>query len=205
MIKNMFWTLIIVSSFLGCLIKFGIFEGELRLYQFLYFTTLSNIIVILYYVGAFKYEFIMKNSFFRGVMSISIFVTFLIYNFCLKDSSFGTIEVFSLQWIGSTLLHYVTPFLVAVDFVLFSRNINFNLLDPIKWLSFPALYFVFIVFMAKIKNFFPNQSTPYPYYFIDVVSLGWVNVFRNILFVAILFAAVGYVIYIVNYILSNKI
>ena len=205
MIKKILWILIIISSFLGCLIKFGIFEGDLRLYQFLYFTTLSNIIVILYYVGAFKYEFIMKNSFFRGVMSISIFVTFLIYNFFLKGSGFGTSVVFSLQWLGSTLLHYVTPFLVAVDFVLFSRNINFKLSDPIKWLSFPALYFVFIVFIAKIGNFFPNQSTPYPYYFIDVVSLGWSNVFRNIVFVAILFACVGYVIYIVNYILRNKI
>ena len=191
------------AAFLGVMIKLGIFEGDLRLYQFLYFTTLSNVLVMIYFLLELRNKNVINKAFIKGITRISIFTTFAIYHFILSDNGFGGGDI-SLQWLGSLLLHYVTPFCTAAYWLIFDRKEIIKWREPISWLIFPGAYFIFIVVIAHIGSFFPNQATPYPYFFIDVFSLGWKRVLINVSGAGCFFAAVGYGILGLNYISVNK-
>jgi hypothetical protein len=83
-----------------------------------------------------------------------------------------------MQRLVDELLHSVIPILVILFWYLYEpkKSLKYNL--SIKWLSYPLIYFIYILLRG-------NQSGFYPYPFVDVSVLGFAAVIQNALFLSL--------------------
>lgn len=185
------WTLLL-SAFVGCLIKFGVLEGNLHLHQLRYFTTLSNLLAVGYPLCVLT-----KRDrdwcALRGLAMLALTVTAVVYHAVLA-AVFGPYVPFTLEWVGNILVHTVTPALMVGEWLIFRGDKPLNRYHPLIWVLFPAAYFVMLVGFAKLGICMPNSATPYPYPFLDVWSLGWGIVLRNVAGLAVCFLGLGYIL-----------
>lgn len=183
------WT-IILACLAGLFIKTGLYDGEFQGYTFVYYTNLSNALV----AATFLVAVLWKNAktcqrFLRmkgGVMG-AIVLTGLIYHFILL-SHFpefrGTSPADSL---GNVLLHYVSPVMVVLDWILWDKKGVYCIKDAFLWPILPYLYFIFTIIHAKWGGGIPGQHSRYPYAFIDIDLYGWGAVIKNVLLIHVFF------------------
>ena len=188
---HVFWLWALLASALGgCLIKFGCFEGTLRLYQLRYFTNLSNLLGLGYALCALC---VPKADLriLRGVAVLALGVTAVVFH-TLLASVFGPYVFPTVSWWGNLLVHTLTPGLMVGEWLLFRGEKGLRWYHPLIWLGFPAAYFAVTVCIAKLGILMPNSATPYPYPFLDVWKLGWAVVGRNVILMGMGFLALGY-------------
>jgi len=70
-----------------------------------------------------------------------------------------------LQWWADILLHYATPILCALHWILFLPKVRIPWTAPVKWLCYPALYLIWAMIYG-------SHGGHYPYPFIDLNRLG---------------------------------
>ena len=185
------WVLLL-CALTGCFIKFGIFEGTLRLYQLRYFTNLSNLLGVVYALCAlFASERELRPL--RGMAVLAMSVTAVVYHAVLA-AVFGSYVPLTLGWWGNLLVHTVTPALMVGEWLLFREKKPLWWYHPLIWTGFPLAYFAMTVVIAKLGFLMPNSATPYPYPFLDVWSLGWGVVLRNVAVLAAGFLGLGYLL-----------
>lgn len=185
------WTLLL-SALTGCLIKFGVLEGELHLHQLRYFTILSNLLAVAYPLCALagrRRVWCVP----RGMAVLSLTVTAVVYHAVLA-AVFGPYVPFTLEWMGNILVHTVTPMLMVGEWLVFRGEKRLRWYHPWGWMLFPLAYFAMTVGFAKLGIRMPNSATPYPYPFLDVWSLGWGIVLRNVAGLAVCFLGLGYIL-----------
>ena len=185
------WTLLL-CAWTGCLIKFGIFEGTLRLYQIRYFTNLSNLIGGIYALLALAAPRADLRGL-RGMAVLALSVTAVVYHAVLA-AVFGTYIPLTLGWWGNLLVHTVTPMLMVGEWLAFRKERPLRWYHPVIWLGFPVVYFAVTVLIAKLGILLPNSDTPYPYPFLDVWKLGWTVVLRNVVVMGAGFLVIGYLL-----------
>lgn len=171
-------------SVLNSLIKF-----------FSYFTILTNLLVAVYFSTLLFAPSSDLSHFFRKhssatAVAVYILVVGIIYNISLRQ-----IWTFT-GWarVGNELLHTVTPlyFLIYWLFKTEKEKLSFRVI--IYWMLYPFSYLIYTLIRGTIVH-------SYPYPFVDVNKLGYLNVVVNCLGVAALF----FILFSVFIIISNRL
>ncbi|MGI8720790.1 MAG: Pr6Pr family membrane protein [Geodermatophilaceae bacterium] len=118
----------------------------------------------------------------RGAIVLYVVVAGVIWNLYLTEMSMG----YTPQ---NIMLHLVTPVLVGLDWLLIGRSQErLTWWHPLAWLGYPLLYLIGILVYLN------SERGRFLYYFLDVDQIGLVGLARNVVLLAIGFAALGYVV-----------
>lgn len=215
-IKNKFISafykfIIIVLCFYGILVEIGLFDGKINFKIMNYFTILSNFLVLVYLffsiIWLFKNKSIKNiNTFLpaiKGAISMSIIITWLVYNFILsKDNFIMNINNSYHIFIANKIVHYIVPIMMIVDYLLFDSKGEYKKIHPIYWMIIPYIYLFYIFIMAQFGNQIGINGN-YIYPFLDIYSLGVHKVFINVICLTVAFILLGYLIFILDKLLAK--
>lgn len=193
------------------IIDFGIPHGRMHWHILNYYTVLSNIACLGFFALAFA---ACVKAWGRGEKSCSyaprvegavvfcIAVTGFVYHFMLAPNDMAGVGFFSFK---NMMLHYAGPAMVVLDWLLFSPKGRFCKWDPLRWLCIPLAYFVYILVRSTFAGGIGGSGSKFPYAFMDpVVQGGWDKMIWGILEIAVGMAALGYVIYIIDWLLAKS-
>jgi hypothetical protein len=85
------------------------------------------------------------------------------------------------------LLHDASPLLMAAYWLMFVPRGSLKLSAPWRWSLFPVLYFLYVLARGQLDH-------RYPYPFIDVGKLGWLQVALNAGGIALAFILAGFLL-----------
>jgi hypothetical protein len=131
----------------------------------------------------------------KGGVTVCIALTFIVFHFVLRPTLFAMGGYVSSG--ANILVHYVVPLMTIGDWLLFDRKGGFRRLDPLKWLVIPLAYFIFALVRAPFGSL-AGMNSRYPYFFIDIDKYGVGQVALNVALFAVGFAALGYLLYLID-------
>lgn len=102
-----------------------------------------------------------------------------------------------LQWVADTTLHYVTPALFLVDWLLFSPKGTLRWGSVGSWLAFPLAYGLYSIFRGPLSGF-------WPYPFLDTSQLGMAKVLVNMAAMSGLFLVLGLAFVLIDRLLKRR-
>ena len=166
----------------------------------LYYTVLSNLLVAIFTLYLLKVmsrlgENWQRSSLLRlkGGVTMSIMITCVIYHFLLAPiaTNFYTLENF--------LCHYIVPLWFLADTLLFDKQGQYKIWDPVVWTILPLLYMMFALFNGLVlKLDIPNSKvSPFPYFFLNV-NKGWDVVFKWCLIIFVAYMVAGFIFYFIK-------
>jgi hypothetical protein len=118
----------------------------------------------------------------RGAIVLYVVVAGVIWNLYLTEASMG----YTVQ---NIMLHILSPMLVGLDWLLIGRSQNrVTWWHPLAWLSYPLIYLIATLVYLN------SERGRFLYYFLDVDQIGLAGLARNVVLLAIGFAALGYVV-----------
>lgn len=189
--------LLVFAGIAGLLLVFGVFDGRFHLSPLRYFTVLSNLLGVVYFIGDIVY--MLKNKVagkpfvwcpaLKGSMTMALTVTLLVAHFILgmrftmADSTGITLFI----------MHYAVPVLTIFDWLLFEPKGLMTFRSPLLWTIGPLAYFSYAMIAARIGDGIGYGGSRYPYPFLDVDKLGWGTVLLTVLAMVAFFVALGYV------------
>jgi hypothetical protein len=146
-----------------------------------YFTILTNLLV------AVGFSWMALRGplppFWLGGVVLSIVLVGVIYNTLLS----GLLELSGGALLADFLNHTLAPILVPLWWLAFARKGGLRWRDPWLWAIYPLAYFVYGLARAPAAGV-------YPYFFMDVGKLGWLQVGVNAVGIAVGFMVAGYVV-----------
>ena len=213
MIKNrtvqlIYQTIYCTLGLVGCIASLGIFDNikNIRWDFYVHFTNISNFfclgIMVMALIQTIKKKedsYVKAAPMLKFIGILGILLTFLVFNIMLAGAEGRDPQA---NWrIGSLLFHVLLPIMYIADWFLFYERKQSQWYYPIASIAFPLAYVIFLLIQATILKFdssilIPTTTTPliYPYFFVNVETLGWgVLMWVGILLVA--FVAVGYLFY----------
>lgn len=192
---------------LGLLADFGLFEGEFSTKPFVFYTSLSNMLcstfMAISLVRYFKHEETELWPACKFVFVVMILLTAIVYNVLLNPFD-SIIKYFSS--VKSSIYHLILPVMFFLDWIFFYKRGTVKLHYPLVALILPLLYIIFIlsrVWIVKIFKIIPVNDL-YPYFFLNVDSLGWLGFLKWMAIILVLLLALGYGLYILDRFLKNK-
>ena len=214
MIKNkttqlIFQTIYCTLGLVGCIACLGIFD-DIKLIRwdfYVYFTNISNFLCLgVMFIALIQTACKRGDGYVKAVPlmkfigMLGILLTFLVFNIMLAGAEGRDPQ---LNWrIGSLLFHVVLPILYILDWFLFYERGKCKRYYPIASVGFPLAYAIFLLIHAIALNFdssimtpTPGSTTPliYPYFFVNLDTLGIGGVLMWIAILAVAFIAVGFV------------
>ena len=151
---------------------------------FSFFTVLTNILVMLTHAAGLGLDggrlAVLQRPLVRAGLVAAISLVGLVYFFILS-------ALWQPQgwWrVADTTLHYVTPAIYTVWWLLAGRNGTSRWRDPFLWLVWPLAYLAYALARAPIAG-----EVPYP--FLDYLQNGWQSVLTAIGGLLVLFLALG--------------
>jgi hypothetical protein len=190
--RKTFLLILAVSVWTGLLIQLSILiyntpENGMNVAEaighfFRFFTILSNILVavlISIRLRGNQSHWLLKPAN-QTAVALYIFIVGLVYNLVLRKLWAPE----GWQWVADNLLHLSTPLLYLLYWWRYVDNKPRQWSLAIRWLFFPAVYFVYAILRGKLEGV-------YPYPFIDVNQLGFQKVLINALGIMLLFLATG--------------
>lgn len=194
-IQQCYRVLLILIGIVGITIN-----TELRPVMFFYYTTLSNLLCIGYFIIRLKNKETVRHPDIKGAVTLAITVTMLIYWGILAPHSFDIHN--NIELAGTLMVHLIVPSMVILDWILFDQKGQFSKKAPLYWLAIPLVYYVFAVIAAHFKVVYSN-GTHYPYFFINAELIGWQMVFYFVIALILFFLAFGYLLYFLDKKLAN--
>ena len=166
----------------------------------LYYTVLSNLLVTLFtayllYVMRRSGENWQSQRLLRlkGGVTMSIMITCVIYHFMLAPiaTDFYRLENF--------LCHYIVPLWFLADTLLFDKQGQYKIWDPVLWTILPLVYMLFALFNGLVLKLpVPNSKvSPFPYFFLDVAK-GWDVVIKWCLIIFAAYMVAGFIFYLIK-------
>ena len=166
----------------------------------LYYTVLSNLLVTLFtayllYVMRRSGENWQSQRLLRlkGGVTMSIMITCVIYHFMLAPiaTDFYRLENF--------LCHYIVPLWFLADTLLFDKQGQYKIWDPVLWTILPLVYMIFALFNGLVLKLpVPNSKvSPFPYFFLDVAK-GWDVVIKWCLTIFVAYMVAGFIFYLIK-------
>lgn len=134
---------------------------------FSYFTILTNTTLAVFLAS----EVCFKNSKFslwfqkpvvNGAVCLYILIVGIIYYVLLNN----TWKPVGAEYFASHTLHGFVPLMYAIIWYKYLRSSVLEYIDALKWLVFPALYFVYLLIRGQIID-------KYPYFFVDPTKIGF--------------------------------
>ncbi|MFT2008357.1 Pr6Pr family membrane protein [Pontibacter sp. 13R65] len=159
--------------------------GESTVRFFSFFTILTNLLVAVYFSyqavrGQEKQKTVLDKPGSLTAITVYIAIVGLVYQVVLRQ----TWEPRGMQRVVDELLHSVTPLLVVVFWYLYEQKSQIQWQGIPKWLLFPLIYLIFILFRGHFSGF-------YPYPFMDVTELGLQQVLLNAVLLLVVFVTVS--------------
>lgn len=192
-------------SFLACLLSLRVFYvgkgGYPISWEILkYYTNLSNYCVFFVSIAVTAstlrrvlkgeregYNTCMRT--FKFMTVVMILVTFLVVIFLLNSP----LEADYWLNLGNMSYHCLAPLLFILDYILFDEKCTVSVLAPLYGFLPPLVYVGYILILgAAIPNF------EYPYFFLDVATLGYGGVLLWVLGLLAVFAVLGYLLWLWN-------
>lgn len=201
---------------IGLYLNSGIPNGKFAPYMLIFYTIQSNALCFIFFsILAIKNLKDLKNKGIRGTtrlfphvkgaVTMTITMTLIIYHIVLVPMYTSLDVHYSIFNWQNILVHYFVPIMAILDWLLFDEKQRFNWFDPMLWILVPIFYFIFIVLRARFGGIIDIVQSRYPYFFIDVDSLGWVNVFKNTGTFIFGFLVLGYIIYLFDKVSPDRI
>ena len=143
-------------------------HGEL----FSYFTIQSNVMCLILLSWNLRKE---PPALFRGLATVCITLTFLVYHFMLRPESLTLDNLNNLKNLATSFAHYLVPACVWIDYLLFTPKGGMRLYYPLIWLCYPLLYLAYIMLIYKPAGgtfIVEGEICNVPYFFLDIEVLG---------------------------------
>lgn len=148
---------------------------------FSYFTILTNIVVAAYFTcRAFNRFPKIKKSGILTAITIYILIVGLVYQLILRSAWTPT----GLQKLVDELLHSIIPILVLIYWYLYENKKDISYKQIPYWAVYPLIYLLYILIRGYFSDF-------YPYPFVNVLDLGYFQVFINSFWVLLLFVVLS--------------
>lgn len=214
MIKNrtaqlIFYTVYCTLAFVGCIACTGIFDNinVIRWDFYVHFTNISNFLCfgvmlasLIQTIKKKEDSFVTAAPLLKFIGMLGILLTFLVFNIMLAGAEGRDPQA---NWrVGSLLFHVLLPILFILDWVLFRERKKCKWYYPLASVGFPVAYVLFLLIHAIILRFdssilIPTTTTPliYPYFFVNLDTLGVPGVLMWIAILSAAFVAVGYVFF----------
>ena len=211
MIKNrtaqlIYQTVYCTLGLVWCIACLGIFDNInlIRWDFYVHFTNISNFLclgvmfaALIQTVRKKEDSYVTIAPMLKFVGMLGLLLTFLVFNIMLAGAD-GRDPLANWR-IGSILFHVVLPVMYIADWFLFYERGKCKWYYPLASAAFPLIYAVFLLIQAVILKFdtsilIPNSTTPliYPYFFVNLDTLGVSGVLMWIGILAAVFIAVGY-------------
>ena len=214
MIRNrttqlIYQTIYCTLGFVGIIASLGIFDNisNVRWDFYVHFTNISNFFCFGVMIAALiqtakKKEdgYVTAAPILKFIGMLGILLTFLVFNIMLAGAEGRDPQ---LNWrIGSLCFHVVLPIMYIADWFLFYERRTAKWYYPIASIGFPLAYAIFIFIQAAILRFdssimIPTTTTPliYPYFFLNLDTLGVGGVAMWMLILSVAFVAVGFLFF----------
>lgn len=196
---SLFYKIIIVIVGIYGLYKSCFFTEKVGLLEhFSYYTNISNLVCIIYFIIYIIKMFVnfnkkvVYNNTLKGTITMAIMITMLVFNFILRPFMTDMDGVMELNSLPNYIVHVIEPLLVIFDYILFDEKGIFKKIDPLKWVIFPFMYWVFICIRAFFASPFTYTSSKYPYFFIDIDMFGIYQVIFNVFLMICAIIILGY-------------
>jgi hypothetical protein len=137
-----------------------------------YFTVLTNIIVAACLTAtaiAPRSNFFLNRPSMQTAAAVYIIIVCVVYTLFLRNFR----DPDGAQAVADYLLHYVMPALYLIYWALFVRKGTLHYWYAIYWLAYPMAYVACMLVGGAITG-------RYPYFFFNVVGLGYTRVALNI-------------------------
>ncbi|MCU6433960.1 Pr6Pr family membrane protein [Undibacterium sp. Jales W-56] len=163
-----------------------------------YFTVLTNIFVALVLTCQVVVVSNRVGRFFtdpstRACAATSIALVGLGYHFLLRQIW----NPQGWQWVADIVLHYVTPILFSIYWLVALAKSDLKWWSPFAWCIYPVSYFAYALIRGAVLG-------AYPYPFIDVAAIGYVPVLRNAFGLLLVFILVGWLLIGLGQVVSGK-
>ena len=211
MIKNrtaqlIYQTVYITLGFVGIIASLGIFDNvsTLRWDFYVHFTNISNflcigvmLVALVQTIKKKENSYVSAAPLIKFIGMLGILLTFLVFNIMLAGAEGRDPQA---NWrIGSLCFHVVLPIMYIADWFLFYERKKVKWYYPIASIAFPLTYVIFLLIQALILKFdatihIPTTNTPliYPYFFVNLDTLGVDGVLKWVGILSVAFAAVGF-------------
>ena len=207
----MYQTIYCTLGLVGCVACLGVFDDfrHFRWDFYTYFTNLSNFLCLGVMATALvqtvrKKEdgYVSSTPLLKFIGLLGILLTFCVFNFMLAGAEGRDPQ---LNWrIGSICFHVILPIMYIADWFLFYERKQTTWRYPIASISFPLAYAIFLLIHATILRFDSSILTPtgsvliYPYFFVNLDTLGIPGVLMWIGILSVAFVAIGYLFYYID-------
>ena len=197
--------LIILVGACGMIMHSGWIQGEVRHDFFRYYTNLSNLLVVMFYLSRMvvritgRYDGYLGRIVFSELwfysVTMCIFLTFGIFHFVLvpqlKKFPSNSAEFRLLYSFSNYCVHYIVPLLSLVNWLIFSKKSELNYAWAVIWIIIPWIYVIYALIMGAKGKIIENTDSAYPYDFMDVSRHGGLIVARNCVMIMIMFVLLG--------------
>lgn len=212
MVKNrtfqlIFQTIYCTLGIIGIVASLGIFDNiqNIRWDFYVHFTNISNFLCFGVMFASLVETAKKKEDspvsaipVLKFIGMLGILLTFLVFNLMLAGAEGRDPQA---NWrIGSLCFHVVLPVMYIADWFLFYERRKCKWYYPIASISFPLAYVIFLLIQAIILKFdtsvlIPTTTTPliYPYFFVNLDTLGVSGVLMWIGILSAAFVAVGFI------------
>lgn len=116
-----------------------------------------------------------------GGLTLALLLVSVIYMTLLR----GLMHLNGAALIADTLFHKVSPVLMALWWLLFAPRAKLRWSAPILWAIYPLGYLIYVLARGRVDG-------RYPYPFIDVGKLGWLQTALNVGGIALGFILAGF-------------
>lgn len=154
--------------------------GRIRAGMFWFYTNLSNLLVLLYELllalapAGSRLARVLTRPTLALSMCLCIYVTHLVYHFVLVPDAKRRGKRFADfgAGFGNLCVHYITPWLVLLQWLLCGNKAGLGLGSAALWLLLPLLYFAASMLRARTGKPIGHTHLRYPYPFMDLEKLG---------------------------------
>lgn len=197
--------LIVLIGCCGLIMHSGWLTGQPRKDFFRYYTNLSNLLVVMFFLirtvvritgnyDGFFGKIVFSEIWFYSV-TMTIFLTFGIFHFVLmpsiKNAPSDSPEFKLTHSFSNYCVHYVVPLLSLLDWLIFADKEALQYKWALIWIVIPWIYVIYATIRGLHGDIIERTDSAYPYDFMDLGKHGWVKFIRNCLLVTIVFVAVG--------------
>ena len=120
---------------------------------------------------------------FLGGVTLAIILVGVVYVTLLQ----GLRVLTGAHLIADTLLHKVSPVLMALWWLFFAPRAKLSWRDSLWWIAYPLAYLVYVLARGQLDH-------KYPYPFLDVAKIGWPQTALNIGGIALGFVLAGFLL-----------
>ena len=146
-----------------------------------FFTVLTNFIVAITFTAITLGRQVSPSV--LGGVTLAIALVGAVYMLLLR----GLLELSGGALLADTLLHRVTPVLVPLWWLVWALKGDLNTRDPWLWALYPLVYFAYAIARGL-------SGDKYPYPFMNVAEIGWLQTLVNSAAIALGFVVAGYLL-----------